>query len=135
MVLSLGTGDRSRPASLLLESKTLSKMSAETRSSIQGLEGKIAEHHVTTYSVQERIQGMDDRTKLAQVADHEILKSVCAGVGRMDHWVVQVRHLGQQIVDCINAFSLKSQGILRATLQSPEYQGSPYVIESVKRCS
>jgi len=118
VVLSPGTEDGSRSANLLLASKTLSRISAEMRSSVQGLEGKIAEHHATLYSVQERTQSMDDRTKLAQVADHEILESVCAGVDRMDHSVVQVRHLGQQIMDYLNAFSEKIQGSLRAILQS-----------------
>ncbi|KAL9124583.1 MAG: hypothetical protein Q9217_006099 [Psora testacea] len=60
------------------------KQIAEIRSRVQGLEKKIAEHHAILSSVQERAQSMDDRTKLAQEADHEILESVCAGVERMD---------------------------------------------------
>jgi len=61
---------------------------------------------------------MDDRTKLAQVTDREILKSVCAEVDRMDHSIVQVRHLGQQIMDYFDTSSGKIQGPLRAILQS-----------------
>jgi len=103
---------------LLLASKTLSKISAEMRSSVQGLEEKIARHHAILYSVQEHTQNINDRTKLAQVTDRGILKSVCAEVDRMDHSVVQVRHLGQQIMDYLDAFFEKIQGPLRAILQS-----------------
>ncbi|MCJ1265253.1 hypothetical protein MMC22_005128 [Lobaria immixta] len=99
-------------------SKTLSKMGAEMRSSVQRLEEKIAEHHTILYTVQGRTQSMDDRIKLAQAADHEILKSIHTGVDRMDLSVVQARHFGQQIMDYLNSFSGKIQGLLRAILQS-----------------
>ena len=118
MVLSPGTGGRSRSANLLLARKTLSKMSAEMRSSVQRLEETIAEHHTILYSVQERTQGMDERIKLAKGADHEILESIYARVDRMNHSVVQARNFGQQIMDYLNTFSGKVQGLLRAILQS-----------------
>lgn len=92
-----------------------------SRGSVQRLEEKIAEHHTILYSVQERTQSMDDRTKLAQAADHEILESIYAGVDRMehmDHSVVQARHFGQHVMDHLNAFSGKIQGLLQAVLQS-----------------
>lgn len=88
------------------------------RSSNQRLENKIAEHHSILYSVQERTRNMDDRIKLAQAADHEILESIHTGVDRLDHSVVQARHFGQQIMDCLSGFSGKIQGLLRAILQS-----------------
>jgi len=84
----------------------------------QGLEEKITRHHAILYSVKECTQSIDDRTKLAQVADHGILESVCAGVDRIDHSVVQARHLGQQIMNSLNAFSRKIQRPLQAILQS-----------------
>ena len=89
---------------MLLASKTLSKMSAEMRSSqgsVQRLEEKIEEQHTILYSVQERTQSIDDRTKLAQ-----------------DHSIVQARHFGQQVIDYLNTFSGKIQGLLQAVLQS-----------------
>lgn len=101
-----------------MASKTLSKMSAETRSSFQGLEEKIAEHHTILYSVQEHTQSLDDRIKLAQAADQKKLESIYAGVDRIDHSVVQARHFGQQLMNYLNAFSGKFQGLLRAILHS-----------------
>ena len=88
------------------------------RRSVQSLEEKIAEHHTTLYSVQERTQSMDDRIKLAQAADHEILESIYTGVDRMDRSVVQARHFGQQIMDYLNTFPGKIQALLGAILQS-----------------
>jgi len=93
-------------------------MNAEMRSSVQRLEGKITEHHTVLYSVQERTQSMDDRTTLTQAVDHEILESIYGRVDRMDHSVVQARHFGQQIMDYLNAFSGRIQGLLRLILQS-----------------
>ena len=115
---SITGGDGSKSAYLLLASKTLSKLSAEMRSSIQGLEEKITEHHAILHSVQERNQSMDDRIRLAQVADRQILESVCAGVDRMDHSAVEARHSGKQIMDYLNAFSGKIQGHLQSNLQT-----------------
>ena len=82
-----------------------------SRGSVQRLEEKIAEHRTILYSVQERTQSMDDRTKLAQAADHEILESIYAGVDRVDHSVVQTRHFGQQVMEYLNAFSGKIEGL------------------------
>ena len=90
-------------------------MSVETRSSAQRVEEKIAEHQNMLYSVKERTQSIDDRMKLFQVADHEILESIDARVDKIDHTVVQARQFGKQIIDHLNAFSGK---ILRAILQS-----------------
>lgn len=85
------------------------------RSNNQRLENKIAEHHSILYSVQECTRSMDDRIKLAQAADHEILESINAGVDRLDHSAFQARHFGQHIVDYLSG---KIQGLLRAILQS-----------------
>lgn len=93
-------------------------MSVETRSSAQRLEEKITEHQNVLHSVKERTQSMDDRMKLFQVADHEILESIDARVDKIDHTVVQARQFGQQIMHYLNAFSGKIQGLLRAILQS-----------------
>ena len=117
-VLTLETGDRSRSANLLLASKTLSKLSTEMRSSVQRLEEKIAEHHTKFSSVQECTQNMYDRIQSGQVTDHQILESIYARVDRTNHSVVQARHFGQQIMDYLNTFSGKIQGLLRAILQS-----------------
>lgn len=89
-----------------------------SRGSVQRLEEKIAEHHTMLHSVQERTQSMDDRTKLSQTADQEILESIDAGVDRLDHSVVQARQFGQQVIDYLNAFSGKIQRLLQAVLQS-----------------
>ena len=88
------------------------------RSNAQRLEGKATEHQSVLYSINERTQSMDDRMKLVQAADHEILESVDARVDKIDHSIVQARQFGQQIMDYLNAFSGKIQGLLRAILQS-----------------
>ena len=100
---------------MLLASKTLSKMRAQ---GIRGLNRRIAEHGAILHSIHDRVQNMDDRTRLTQAANDERIQSMCARFDGMNRSVVHTRRLGQQVMDYLNTFPRKIQGLLRVILQS-----------------
>ena len=96
----------------------MSKVGTDMRHGIQSLEEKLVQHHTALHAIEDRTRAMDERTRLAQTNDHDLLTTVNAKVDSVNHSVVQTRNLGQQVMKYLGTFSKRFQGPLRAILQS-----------------
>lgn len=79
---------------------------------------QLAEHRRALYSVQERMQKLEDTTRSMGSSAELESENHLRRFESTDRSLISIRRLGDQIVSHLNAFPGKIQGLLQAILQS-----------------